>query len=194
MTKQNKIPNKSLTSGERQVHNDLSKVEKHHLWRYNETLKYILPTDNVLDLGTGIGYGAHIIAKKAKQVLGIDDSQEAIDYANKYWKLPNTEFKCMSAFDIIGTYDVIVALEIIEHIKNEKRLFETIKNCTKDRLIFSVPHNSNPIEQYPWHWRHYSEKDIAHKLIMLGFKIERLDVITVRRGKDIFGVAKKEIK
>lgn len=188
MSKQNKMQNKALKSGERQVHDNLKDIERHHLWRYNEALKYIVLSDKVLDLCCGIGYGSYIMAQKAYKVVGIDDSQEAIDYANIHYKLPNIEYKCMSALDWNENFDVIVALEALEHIKNEKRILELIANNTK-KFIFSMPHCSKPLNQYPWHWRHYSEKDIKHKLEILGFSIERLDLIEGKRGIDIFGAA-----
>ena len=82
----------------------------------------------VLDIGTGLGQGANLLAKKgATEVLGIDYSKIAVNHAKKTYVLPNLEFKVMNALNISSlnkSFDVIVAFEVIEHLPaNSHRLF-----------------------------------------------------------------------
>jgi 2-polyprenyl-3-methyl-5-hydroxy-6-metoxy-1,4-benzoquinol methylase len=104
--------------GERQIGQKLEDIEIKHVERYEFARKYCKGKD-VLDVACGCGYGSYILFQEAKSVLGIDYSQEAIDYARKFWLAKNITFR---QFDLnsditpLGTFDVIVSLETVEHL------------------------------------------------------------------------------
>lgn len=191
MNEQNKNPNKSLRSGERQIRNSLEKMEYWQKWRYEEALKYIDKNNNVLDLGCGCGSGSFILSKKAKQVTGVDDSQETIDYAKRCWKAKNIEYHCMDALQIKESFDVVTAFEIIEHIKDTENMFKKLGEITKSILILSVPHISAPLEN-KFHWKHFTEKEVRKYIINVGFKVERIETLRFGRGLAVFCMARRE--
>lgn len=105
-------------TGEQLYTTKLSDVEIRSLQRYEYARSYCQGKD-VLDAACGCGYGSNILSHQAKSVLGVDNSQEAIDYAQRHWGTENITFK---QFDLdseqitLGAFDVIVSLETIEHI------------------------------------------------------------------------------
>lgn len=105
---------RKLNSVERQVSENLDGIEHWHKWRYNKALDFIENGDIVIDLGCGCGYGSYILSSAAKSVTGIDDSEEAIQFANKHYKTVNNRFDNKGIFDVEGAFDVVVAFEIIE--------------------------------------------------------------------------------
>ena len=173
MSEQNKKQEKALYSKERVV---TASYEKANNWwwlcRYVADLQYIKPTDTVLDIGMGCGIGASILSEKAKFVVGIDDSLETIEFANKYWTRNNSKFHCMDCFQLNPNdkYDVVIAHEIIEHIKDTDKLFKLLGDITINYLIFTTPLNTDPIKN-KWHWRHLSLKEIKEQLSKNNFKL-----------------------
>ena len=96
----------------------LSDVEIKSLQRYEFAQKYC-HCKGVLDAACGCGYGSNILSKEAKSVLGIDYSQEAIDYAQEVWAAKNITFKQVeinSDLTTLGKFDVVVSLETVEHL------------------------------------------------------------------------------
>lgn len=169
MSEQNKKQEKELYSKERVVTSSYGKANNWWwLCRYVADLQYIKDTDEVLDLGCGCGVGTSILAEKARLVTGIDDSEESIDFAVKYWLRPNNFFVCKDCFDITEKYDVVIAHELIEHIRDTDRLFELFGSITRRVLIFTTPLDTDPIKN-KWHWRHLSLKEIKQQLIKNGF-------------------------
>lgn len=107
-----------LHSGERQVGAELSDIEPKHVERYKFAQKYCTDKD-VLDAACGCGYGSNILSKEAKSVLGIDNSQETIDYARNFWVAENITFRqadINSDLTTLGKFDVVVSLETVEHL------------------------------------------------------------------------------
>jgi 2-polyprenyl-3-methyl-5-hydroxy-6-metoxy-1,4-benzoquinol methylase len=173
MSEQNKKQAKHLRSKERKV---TSSYNKANLWwwlcRYVADLQFIDKRDIVIDVGCGCGVGTSILAEKAKTVIGIDDSKESIDFANTYWSRPNIDFFYLDCFQIQTEvpFDVVVAHELIEHVKDTEKLFELFGTITKKYLIFTTPLDTDPIKN-KWHWRHLSLKEIKQELIKNGFKL-----------------------
>ena len=112
------MTNQDLWSGERQVASRLSNIEVKSVERYQFAQKYCTDKD-VLDAACGCGYGSSILSEVAKSVLGVDNSQEAVDYSQNIWAARNTTFKqadLNSDIATLGNFDVIVSLETVEHL------------------------------------------------------------------------------
>jgi len=191
MNKQNKNFNKKLRSGERQVRNDLHKMQWNQKWRYCKALNYIKQENTVLDIGTGCGSGAYILSLLAKKVIGIDDSEEAIKFAKMNWSTSNIEFFCQDALNLQGKYDIITAFELIEHIKDDIKLFIKFKQLNPKYIIISVPHISVPLSRSKWHWKHYKQKEINKLFNNIGYKVIVNDIIKFG-NLAIFAVAERK--
>lgn len=87
-----------------------------HIARY-EFAKQFAVGVRVLDAGCGSGYGSAKLAESAREVLGIDISSEAIDYARQHY--PNVRFEQASCTALPGgPFDLITAFEVIEHLED----------------------------------------------------------------------------
>jgi SAM-dependent methyltransferase len=98
----------------------------------------------VLDAGCGSGYGAARLAAGAFQVVGIDVSQEAIDYAREQYRTPNLRFErsdCLHIPDADGSFDLVVAFEIIEHLNDWRGFLAEMRRvlAPDGRFIVSTP-------------------------------------------------------
>jgi 2-polyprenyl-3-methyl-5-hydroxy-6-metoxy-1,4-benzoquinol methylase len=142
-----------------------------HLGRYS-IVKSICKGKKVLDIACGEGYGSYLLSKwGAKEVVGIDISQEAIEKANKYFKLDNINFYKMNAENLNkiedSSFDLIVSFETIEHLKNSgKFLKEVARVATKDAIIvISCPNDYfyyPDVKQYnPYHVKKYTFEDFT---------------------------------
>ena len=103
---------------------------------WEEAVKHI--EGRVLELGCGTGQFAQMISDTVLEpmYLGVDYSKEAIRQSKE--RNPEMNFLCADVFKtIIPIADTIVALELIEHIKDDLGL---IRLFPKDKkIVFSVP-------------------------------------------------------
>jgi 2-polyprenyl-3-methyl-5-hydroxy-6-metoxy-1,4-benzoquinol methylase len=129
----------------------------------------------VLDVGCGSGYGSyHLVTNGAAKVVGIDVSEEAVEYARERYKYDNLEFKAMSAtalkFDE-ESFDVITSFQVIEHIKEAGVYLSEIKRVLKNNsfALISTPNkktyspNSDKIEN-PFHIKEYYLDELTELL------------------------------
>lgn len=66
-------------------------LEKEHLARYEFAIKYVCDK-KVLDIGCGAGYGVDLLSSKASEAIGVDISEEAINYAKQRYKKKDVNF------------------------------------------------------------------------------------------------------
>lgn len=126
-----------------------------HILRYNLAL---LAADKkrVFDLSCGTGYGSFLLSLVADEVVGVDISRDAIDYALNSFTRPNISY---SHSDILNysnaeTADVIVSFETIEHIRNTQKLLDKFDSLLKPggSIVYSIPISE------PWDNPHHVNK------------------------------------
>lgn len=107
---------------------------------------------NILDFGCGTGETSIYLSKNFDHsCFGIDYSQKRIDKANSYL---SPSIDCKFEVGDVNEYvektedkfDVILAFEIIEHLKNSDHIVKKLKNMlTEDGvLIITLPYQSVP--------------------------------------------------
>lgn len=116
-----------------------------HMTRYEAALPFV-DQKVVLDIASGSGYGAKLLASKAKKVYGVEVDKEAVSYANKQFGAKNIEFKYGDAIKIPlddNSVDVIVTFETIEHIENYQRFVEEMDRILKPEgiVLISTPNS-----------------------------------------------------
>jgi 2-polyprenyl-3-methyl-5-hydroxy-6-metoxy-1,4-benzoquinol methylase len=142
----------NMDGGERQIGKTFAEIEPKHIERYSIATQYC-DGKVVLDAACGIGYGSNMMKHKgkAKNVLGVDKSLEALEYASVHWRLPHIRFQQFDlesrCFDELGVFQVIVSFETLEHL--EPYPTETLEKFNEilepgGYLIYSHPENEKP--------------------------------------------------
>jgi len=98
----------------------------------------------VLDVGCGVGYGAHLLALSgAASVTAFDIAEPAIRHAREFYAHPKVEYLVSSAedFTFSGSFDVVTCFELIEHVNHQLRTVERIARVLRPDglLIMSTP-------------------------------------------------------
>jgi len=153
------------TTGERQVSKFMKGIAPNHRSRYFwavDILKTILPPGaRVLDAASGIGYGSLMLAEAGFEVTAVDLHQEAVDY-QPYFTHPLVRFIQGDILDIDDSFDAVVTIETIEHIKEDQLWVDLMAGMT-NIVVATVPNQNvvpfNP-DTHRWHERHYTQKEV----------------------------------
>lgn len=130
-------------------------------FRYNLASEFVKSTDTVLDAACGSGFGSEILAKKAKNVFGVDISKEALDYAKLEHDSNNIKFiksdvKKMPFDD--NFFDISVGIETLEHLKDYEKYLSELKRVTKNNgvVMISTPRKKSEIPLTPFHEKEFT--------------------------------------
>jgi len=95
----------------------------------------------VVDAGCGTGYGAADLALKAREVLGIDNSEDAVSYAAAHFAHENLRFErgvCDSLPVPDGSIDLVAAFEVIEHLPEWREFLAEARRVLTPGGLFLV--------------------------------------------------------
>ena len=103
-------------------------------------LDHVGPGDRILDVGSAYGHIAAALAAKAKAVTGLERRPEAVARARAEFPAGNLVFEAGDFFDFRSAerYDVIVAANVLEHVRDRQAF---LRKCATlaDRLLVRVP-------------------------------------------------------
>ena len=118
----------------------------------------------VADLACGEGYGSAVLARTAREVVGVDANPEAHEHARLRYRRPNLRFERGLVEQFEGPVDAVVFLQTIEHIHDPGALCERIAAAaptayisTPNRLTLA-PEGAEKSEN-PWHLREYTVEE-----------------------------------
>ncbi len=142
-------------------------IHHRHLIAYNEALKVI--KGNVLEIGSGEGYGIKILAPNATSYIAVDKHATPVETGSG-----NIKFFQLSVPPLAGlednSFDAVVTFQVIEHIKNDRFFLQEIKRVLKPGgiLVLTTPNIRMSLTRNPWHVREYTPEGIT-KLISATF-------------------------
>ena len=99
----------------------------------------------VLDLGSGEGFGAGLLAERATSVTGVDIDERTVEHARLNYEAPGISFRVGSAADLSDfpedAFDAVVAFEVIEHLVEQEAMLTEIARVLAPGglLICSTP-------------------------------------------------------
>lgn len=125
-----------------------------------------LVSGDVLEIGTGSGYGISIVAPHTKSFTTIDKYDNQISIS----AYDNVEFHKMSVPPLSGissnSFDYVISFQVIEHIKDDFGFIKEIYRVLKPggRFIVSTPNKEMSLTRNPWHIREYTPDEFKNLL------------------------------
>ncbi|MEL4377915.1 class I SAM-dependent methyltransferase [Brucella cytisi] len=121
-----------------------------HVGRY-EILRSICADKVVLDIACGEGYGSALLSKwGAKEVVGVDVSDDAINNANKLFANDKVNFYKYDAHQVDKLlngkkFDMVACFETIEHLREPVIFLKAIKKLLNKGaiIVISCPNEKN---------------------------------------------------
>ncbi|MGB0408898.1 MAG: class I SAM-dependent methyltransferase [Opitutales bacterium] len=142
--------------------------------------------DKILDLGCGSCVVSAHLLRMGLDVTSCDTSEAMIQMAHQTLTEENLATDKLHLMDIaqchqrfLGSFDTIINLDVIEHIKNDQEALNQIYEilAPSGRLLLSVPAHPflyGPKDEQVGHYRRYSKSMLHERLDSAGFKNIRI--------------------
>ena len=141
-----------------------------------------LVSGDVLEIGTGMGYGVEVVAPAADKYVTIDKS------CAYNVELPaNAEFRQMTVppLDFADeSFDYVISFQVIEHIKNDKEFVAEVSRVLRKggKFIVSTPNAPMSLTRNPWHVREYKAEELKE---LLSKEFSQIDMMGVGGNEKI---------
>ena len=127
---------------------------------------------NIIELGSGEGYGIQMLAPLAKRYLAVDKFDTDISGH------ANVEFRKQLLPSLAGiadnSFDFAVTFQVIEHIQDDKTFINEIHRVLKPggMLLLTTPNRLMSLTRNPWHIREYTAAELATVVCKSFSKVE----------------------
>lgn len=178
-----------------------------HLARYRFAVPFV-GGKRVLDVGSGEGYGAALLAEGARDVLGIDYSPPAIRHARVTYKRQNLRFEIVDADALdLGPdrFDVVTCFEVIEHLEDGEALLSrvaallrpdgTLLLSTPNRLVEGLFERVGGRDHYEYHVNAISPSELRRRarrhfgsVTLLGQSVRGNALHAMLKGLDVLNL------
>lgn len=162
-----------MSARERLYATSLDDVRPDHLARYRWVAERLAGL-RVIDAACGCGYGSAVLADAGCLVIGLDNSAEAIVFAQDNWKRPGARFAVADLMQVgLPAAEAVVSFETIEHLKRPKRFLRAALRAASI-LICSVPNERVvPFGEFSnrFHYRHYTQEQLESRLWKCGWAV-----------------------
>jgi SAM-dependent methyltransferase len=138
-----------------------------HLAAYEACLPFV--SDKVvLDGGCGEGYGSKRLAERARRVLAVDRSWEALREA----LVRSSENVCFLCGDLLklsfadGTFDVMCSLQVLEHFRHPGAFLREAARVLRPAgvLLLTTPNQLTSFSENPYHFKEYRPDELRELL------------------------------
>jgi len=160
---------------------DILLLRTWHIKRQVRNIQAALPGDPaILDAGSGFGQYSYYLAKKfsGSQILGVDVKEEQIEDCNRFFDrihLSNRvkfSVKDLTSFTAPDTYDLILSVDVMEHIEEDVQVFENFHKSLRDNGILLI---STPSDQGGSDVHDEEEESFIEEHVRDGYNIHEIE-------------------
>ena len=150
---------------------------------------------DVLEIGTGSGYGIEVVAPRARRFVTVDKHVPAPELL----QLPNVEFRQAEVPPLDfpdGSFDCVISFQVIEHIRRDGDFVCEIARVLRPggRFIVTTPNAPMSLTRNPWHVREYTAEELRKLLAGSFSTVETLGVFGDEKVMDYYEENRRSVR
>jgi len=171
-----------------------------HSFAYEYAKSRIRPTDEVIEVGSGEGYGTSLLSQAAARVVGLDIDKATVEHASQKYASNKVRFALYDGSTIPSpdsTFDLAVSFQVIEHIRDDAGHVAEICRILKPDgiLVLTTPNRGYRLHpgQKPWNRFHIREYDPQQLEATLRKSFADVLVLGIRGSEEVQAIERARV-
>ena len=149
---------------------------------------------DILEVGTGMGYGVEMIAPKATRYISVDKQ-----LPSELHQFDNVEYYDMEVPPIgfeNSSFDAVVSFQVIEHIEKDIDFVREVSRVLRagGKFVVSTPNAPMSLTRNPWHVREYNADELRNLLECNFSKVEAYGVVGNEKVMEYYEKNRKSVR
>ncbi|MBI4832110.1 MAG: methyltransferase domain-containing protein [Candidatus Lindowbacteria bacterium] len=193
-------------TGERTRPEGFTSVEEYliylrSLFAYESVKDRIAGSGLVLEIGCGEGFGAGLLSKHVRKIIGLDVDENTVLHASKKYRSASCSFVTYGGRRLPfrdNTFDVVISFQVVEHVPDDTGFISEAHRVLKTKGSFHIttPNRTHRLRNgtKPWnkfHLREYYPNEFER---ILRNRFESVNVWGIRGSEEIEKIEKQRIK
>jgi ubiquinone/menaquinone biosynthesis C-methylase UbiE len=141
-----------------------SVIDAMHRFAYLMVEEYAEPSDRLLEIGFGEGYGSEIVAPWVGEYVGVEVEPAAVTHAAEKYERLNTSFVHYDGTTLPfgdASFDLVIAFQVIEHVPDPEGFLHEARRVTPPGacVLIVTPNRNHRLQdgERPWNRYHLRE-------------------------------------
>jgi SAM-dependent methyltransferase len=139
-------------------------IDAMHRFAYAVVEEYAKPSDRLLEIGFGEGYGSEIVAPWVGEYVGVEVDLESVTHAAEKYQRSAASFVHYDGTTIPfdeASFDLVIAFQVIEHVPDPEAFLDEARRVTRTdgSALIVTPNRNHRLEdgERPWNRYHIRE-------------------------------------
>ncbi|HLG07569.1 MAG TPA: class I SAM-dependent methyltransferase [Gaiellaceae bacterium] len=163
-----------------------SVIDAMHRFAYGVVEEYARPTDRLLEIGFGEGYGSEIVRSWVSEYVGVEVDAAAVAHAAERYRHPKSTFLLYDgatlAFDD-SSFDLVISFQVIEHVLDPERFLREAHRVARGRgiVLIVTPNRNHRLDEGERPWNRYHVREFSpHELeTMMRYAFDAVEVFGI---------------
>jgi ubiquinone/menaquinone biosynthesis C-methylase UbiE len=143
-----------------------SVVDAMHRYAYRLAASLASPSDRVLDVGFGEGYGSVIVAPRVLEYVGVDVEHDAATHATEKYGSPAVRFAIYDGKSLPfqdSSFDLVISFQVIEHVPGVSAFLSELHRVTRpgSATLFTTPNRNHRLAEGERPWNRYHVREFS---------------------------------
>ena len=116
-------------------------IDAMHRYAYSLVREYARPTDRLLEVGFGEGYGSEIVRTWVREYVGVEVEDDAVAHAVERYPQQGSTFLAYDGetlpFDD-SSFDLVISFQVLEHVREPDRFLREARRVARDGGVVLV--------------------------------------------------------
>jgi len=175
-------------------------IDAMHRYAYTTVQEYAKPTDHLLEIGFGEGYGTEILEPWVAEYVGAEVERAAVAHAAEKYGRPRASFVHYDGvalpFDD-ASFDVVIAFQVLEHVPDPEAFLREMQRVTRPgRCVLIVTPNRNHRVgdgERPWNRYHVREFSPVELDAVMRKVFDVVEVFGIHGSPDMNAIEKSRV-
>jgi SAM-dependent methyltransferase len=171
-----------------------------HGFAYSIVADYARPTDRLLEIGFGEGYGSEILEVVTQEYVGVEVEREAVTHAAAKYGRRGASFVHYDGTSLPfedASFDLVIAFQVLEHVPDPDSFLREARRVAKAGayVLVVTPNRNHRLAdgERPWNRYHVREFSPAELEEVVGRVFHSVEIFGIQGSRAMNEIEKRRV-